>query len=161
MVSMPEDAAQHSIKNLSIATRTTLPSTEIATRGTLQHGAPHLAVQDAKAQPAATASNQQQPESRIHEKNPAEEDRRSEAAFKAVVEAAHGSKVVDTFDLSHTVATQMAPPAVGAPVEDLLEFLQQQLNAVGMETPILDGLLLLGSSGHQRLQGGTVFARPD
>ena len=84
-------------------------------------------------------------------------DKVTEAAFQAAAEAAQGSKVVDTFDLSHTVAAQMDPPAAEAPVEDHMDFLQQQLDSIGMERPILNGLLLLGSSGYQRLQGGTLF----
>ena len=51
----------------------------------------------------------------------------------------------------------MDPPAAEAPVEDHMDFLQQQLDSIGMERPILNGLLLLGSSGYQRLQGGTLF----
>ena len=74
--------------------------------------------------------------------------------------ASHRSEVsvdVDTFDLANTAAAPMSPPAVGAPVEDHMDFLHQQLDSIGTETPILNGLLLLGSSGHQRLQGGTLF----
>ena len=63
---------------------------------------------------------------------------------------------VDTFDLSHTAAALMPPPVAGAPVEAHMDFLQQQLDCIGVERPILDGLLLLGDGGHQRRQGGAL-----
>ena len=72
-------------------------------------------------------------------------------------ETSNLSTFVDTFDLENTAAAPMPPPAVGAPVEDHMDFLQHQLDSIGMERPILNGLLLLGSSGHQRLQGGALF----
>jgi hypothetical protein len=37
-----------------------------------------------------------------------------------------------------------------------MEFLHQQLNSIGPESPVLSGLLLLGSSQNQRLQGGVL-----
>jgi hypothetical protein len=62
--------------------------------------------------------------------------------------------VVDTFDLSHTAATLAPPPVPAASVEEKMEFLHQQLDSIGLEKAILSGLVLLGSSQHQRLQGG-------
>ena len=38
-----------------------------------------------------------------------------------------------------------------------MDFLQQQLDCIGLERPILNGLLLLGSGTHQRLQGGALL----
>ena len=64
---------------------------------------------------------------------------------------------MDTFDLQHTATALMPPPAAGAPVESHMDFLQQQLDCIGVEMPILNGLLLLGSSGNQRLQGGALL----
>jgi hypothetical protein len=66
--------------------------------------------------------------------------------------------VVDTFDLSHTAAPPAAPPAPAASVEEKIEFLHQQLDSIGLESTILSGLVLLGSSQHQRLQGGVLDA---
>jgi hypothetical protein len=39
-----------------------------------------------------------------------------------------------------------------------MEHLHQQLDSIGMERAIISGLVLLGSSRHQRLQGGTTSA---
>jgi hypothetical protein len=64
--------------------------------------------------------------------------------------------VVDTFDMSHTATVLRPPPAADAPAEEKMEFLQQQLDSIGMERPILNGLLLLGSGVKERLQGGVL-----
>ena len=69
----------------------------------------------------------------------------------------HTSAMVDTFDLSHTAASLMPPPASDAPAQVHMDFLHQQLDSIGVERPILDGLLLLGSGTHQRLQGGVLL----
>ena len=58
----------------------------------------------------------------------------------------------DTFDMVHTVATQLPPPPLGAPAEQHMEFLHQQLDSMGLEKPLLEGLVLLGDN--ERLQGG-------
>jgi hypothetical protein len=62
--------------------------------------------------------------------------------------------IVDTFDLSHTAAPLGPPPEIAAGVEEKIEFLHQQLNSIGPESAVISGLVLLGSSQHQRLQGG-------
>jgi hypothetical protein len=64
--------------------------------------------------------------------------------------------VVDTFDMSHTEAVLRPPPAADAPAEERMEFLQQQLDSIGMERAILNGLQLLGSGVKERLQGGVL-----
>ena len=38
-----------------------------------------------------------------------------------------------------------------------MDFLPQQLDCIGVDWPILDGLVLLGSGTHQRLQGGALL----
>ena len=38
-----------------------------------------------------------------------------------------------------------------------MDFLHQQLDCIGLEMPILNGVLLLGSGTHQRLQGGALL----
>jgi hypothetical protein len=64
--------------------------------------------------------------------------------------------VVDTFDLPHTAALLASPPLPAASEEEKLEFLHQQLDSIGSEKAILSGLVLLGSSQHQRIQGGAL-----
>jgi hypothetical protein len=64
--------------------------------------------------------------------------------------------VVDTFDLSHTAEPLGPPPELAASVDEKIEFLHQQLNSIGPDSAILSGLVLLGSSQHQRLQGGAI-----
>jgi hypothetical protein len=56
--------------------------------------------------------------------------------------------------MSHTAAELRPPPDINASVEDRMEFLHKQLDSIGMERAILCGLLLLGSSRTQRIQGG-------
>ena len=69
----------------------------------------------------------------------------------------HAPSESETFDFYKTVnMTRTPPPAAGSPVEDHMDFLHQQLDSIGMERPMLNGLLLLGSSGNQRLQGGAL-----
>lgn len=64
----------------------------------------------------------------------------------------------DTFDIVQTVRTQMPPPPPGAPVDQHMEFLHQQLDSLGSDRPLLDGLVLLGDGDNERLQGGAVAA---
>jgi hypothetical protein len=64
---------------------------------------------------------------------------------------------MDTFDLSHTAAEMPPPPSAQASVEERIEFLNQQLDSIGMEKPVLNGLQLLGSGRNQRLLGGAQF----
>jgi hypothetical protein len=66
--------------------------------------------------------------------------------------------IVDTFDLSRTAAPLAPPPALAASVEEKMDFLHQQLDSIGPESSILSGLVLLGSSQNQRLQGGAISA---
>lgn len=60
----------------------------------------------------------------------------------------------DTFDLTHTVAPLLPPPGPGASLDDKVDFLQQQLDSFGLDMPIFDDLLSLGSSPTERRQGG-------
>jgi hypothetical protein len=66
--------------------------------------------------------------------------------------------IVDTFDMSRTAAPLSPPSALAASEEEKMEFLHQQLDSIGLESAILSGLVLLGSSQHQRLQGGVHSA---
>ena len=53
-------------------------------------------------------------------------------------------------------ATTLALPDTEAPVDTKMEFINRQLDDISSTgTPILDGLLLLGCGGYERLQGGT------
>jgi hypothetical protein len=61
---------------------------------------------------------------------------------------------MDTFDLSHTALEMPPPPSAHASVEERIDFLNQQLDSIGMEKAILNGLHLLGNGRNQRLQGG-------
>ena len=65
-----------------------------------------------------------------------------------------GAPVVDSIDLTNMAGPLMPPPGAKASVDDWIDFLHQQLNIIGTERPILDGLFLLGAGGNQRLQGG-------
>jgi hypothetical protein len=69
------------------------------------------------------------------------------------------TQVVDTFDMSHTAAELGPPPDRNASLEERMQFLNQQLDNIGMERAILSGLLLLGSGRTQRLQGGVASTR--
>ena len=55
-----------------------------------------------------------------------------------------------------TAATLLSPPAQNSPIDQKMDFLQQQLDSIGTETPILDGLVLLGKGDNDRLQGGML-----
>ena len=59
--------------------------------------------------------------------------------------------------MSHTAASLMPAPAPDAPAEIQMDFLQQQLDCIDVDWPILDGLMLLGSGTHQRFQGGALL----
>ena len=61
---------------------------------------------------------------------------------------------VDTFDMVHTVVPLPHAPPENAPIEYKMDFLHRQLDEIGMDHAILNGLVLLGGGGHQRLQGG-------
>jgi hypothetical protein len=67
--------------------------------------------------------------------------------------------VTDTFDMTNSSTVLPAPPPRHATVEQKMEFLQQQLDSIGRERPILSGLLLLGSGVKDRLQGGALLPR--
>jgi hypothetical protein len=67
---------------------------------------------------------------------------------------------VDTFDMSHTAVELRAPPSAHAPLEERMEFLQQQLNSIGTARAVLGGLLPLGRGRCQRLQGGAPWYLP-
>lgn len=40
--------------------------------------------------------------------------------------------------------------------DEKMGFLHHQLDSLGTQTPILDGLVLLGPGGYERLQGGAL-----
>ena len=61
---------------------------------------------------------------------------------------------VDTFDMVTTVVPLPHPPPDNAKIEDKMDFLHRQLDEIGSNRTILNGLTLLGCGGHQRLQGG-------
>ena len=48
------------------------------------------------------------------------------------------------------------PPGKDASKNEKMDFLHHQLDSLGTQTPILDGLVLLGSGGYERLQGGAL-----
>lgn len=48
-------------------------------------------------------------------------------------------------------------PGEGAHVDTRMEFLNWQLDSIGIGTPLLRGLLLLGGSQHERIQGGAYL----
>jgi hypothetical protein len=79
-----------------------------------------------------------------------------QAPVRACQHPAAKTLIVDTFDLSHTAAPLGPPPEMAASVEEKIEFLHQQLNSIGPESAVISGLVLLGSSQHQRLQGGAL-----
>ena len=70
--------------------------------------------------------------------------------------AASSERTTDTFDIEHTAAPLLPPPSCNAPLTHRVDFLQQQLDSIGTDTPILDGLVLLGSGYNERLQGGVA-----
>jgi hypothetical protein len=50
----------------------------------------------------------------------------------------------------------MTPPPKGADSKEIIEFVKYQLDRIGQETEILDGLLLLGGGRTERLEGGVL-----
>jgi hypothetical protein len=62
--------------------------------------------------------------------------------------------VTDTFDMSHTAASLLPPPA--ASTSEKMDFMNQQLDSMGIDAEILPGLLLLGSGVDERMQGGSA-----
>lgn len=78
------------------------------------------------------------------------------APAAAIVQApAPTTREVDTFDISRTRAALLPPPAGNATVDEKMDFLHQQLDGIGTEMIILNGLVLLGHGDNERLQGGT------
>ena len=74
----------------------------------------------------------------------------------AVVDTSH---LVDTFDLTQSVVAGVSllhPPAEAASVDERIDFLHQQLDSIGGDADVLNGLVLLGSGTHERLQGGAA-----
>lgn len=63
----------------------------------------------------------------------------------------------DTFDFTQTQVPMSEPPGPRASSEEKMDFLQQQLDSFGLDRPIFDDLLLLGSGGQQRRQGGVFY----
>lgn len=64
----------------------------------------------------------------------------------------------DTFDLPYTVEILLPPPGPNAPADQRVDFLQQQLDGFGLDTPIFDDLCLLGGGDNERRQGGALDA---
>jgi hypothetical protein len=77
--------------------------------------------------------------------------------LRAAASVATSKAAVDTFDMSYAEATQMRAPDGNASLEEKMDFLQQQLDCVGTERPILDGLVLLGNGINERLEGGALL----
>jgi hypothetical protein len=56
-------------------------------------------------------------------------------------------------------AVELRPPTTPqTDLEGRMEFIQQQLDSIGTEKTILNGLQLLGNGRNQRLQGGALSA---
>lgn len=51
---------------------------------------------------------------------------------------------------------ELDPPDAAAPVDEKMEYLQYQLDCIGRERTILNGLVMLGGGRYERLQGGTL-----
>ena len=51
----------------------------------------------------------------------------------------------------------MAPPAENADTSTIIDFVNNQLDRIGTEREILDGLRLLGRGRSDGLQGGTAL----
>lgn len=64
--------------------------------------------------------------------------------------------VTDTFDLPHTAPPRLTEPGPDATIALKMDFLQQQLDSLGVQNPFLDVLVPLGRSANQRLQGGAL-----
>lgn len=62
----------------------------------------------------------------------------------------------DTFDMSQTSPMLLQPPSPKAPLEQRMDFLQQQLDSFGTDKPALPDLVLLGNGDRERLQGGML-----
>lgn len=68
--------------------------------------------------------------------------------------AAGGAAVVShATPLSSSVMPQ---PDEDAPIDEKMDFLHQQLDSIGLERPVLNGLVLLGNGDNERLQGGLL-----
>ena len=62
---------------------------------------------------------------------------------------------VDTMDMSYTAAgAPLRPPAADAEADEKMDFIHEQLDSLGQETPVLNGLVLLGNGENDRIQGG-------
>jgi hypothetical protein len=51
----------------------------------------------------------------------------------------------------------MSPPDKSADTDTLFTWVHYQLDCIGRDRDILDGLLLLGDGFHERLQGGLML----
>ena len=81
--------------------------------------------------------------------------------FTETVPAAELSQANDTMDSADfSNLRTMEPPPKNCSVKDTMEFVEYQLNRIGRETEILDGLLPLGAGRTERLKGGTRSSLP-
>lgn len=67
----------------------------------------------------------------------------------------HGQK--DTFEMTQTVPDFLPPPGPNASADDRMEFIHQQLDGFGGDTPMFDDLLPLGCGASERMQGGRIL----
>lgn len=72
----------------------------------------------------------------------------------------HTQAVMDTFDMSYTAVPLLHPPGPQATDQERTDFLQQQLDSFGRNTPIFDDLLSLGAGDTERRQGGAFRTQP-
>lgn len=61
----------------------------------------------------------------------------------------------NTFDMTYT-CNLLPPPGPNATTDEQLDFIQQQLDGFGTDTPMIDDLVSLGCGDNERRQGGTV-----
>lgn len=66
------------------------------------------------------------------------------------------SGILSTQQRAPGVTTGDSSTASDLPTRQLMDFLHQQLDSLGVETPILNGLVLLGNGIKERFQGGTI-----
>lgn len=63
---------------------------------------------------------------------------------------------MDSMSSDFSKLRTMAPPPKGASGRDVMDFVKYQLDRIGREIEILDGLLLLGAGRTERLEGGVM-----
>jgi hypothetical protein len=69
------------------------------------------------------------------------------------------STATATTDVTDRI-TAMVPPAKDADPSTVIDFVHNQLDRIGTEVEVLDGLKLLGGGLNQRMQGGMPLPLP-